>query len=354
MTEPIRDVTIIGGGPAGLYSAFYSGLRGMDVRLIEAREELGGKICLFKEKVIWDAGGQPPLQGETFRKQLIEQGKTFGPEILTNTKITSIRKNGLGLFETEDHLGRVHLSKAIIMANGGGIVTPQKLKLQGAAVAEMDNLHYTMPSLATFTGRTVLISGGGDAAVDWADELSGIAAKVILVHRRDNFCAHEAQVEKVRRSGTDILLNVAIHRLFADGAKTRIEMVELKDTETGALTRVEVDDVVISHGYERDATLEFGAGSEPLRKDGHFFEGRADAATSVPGIFAAGDCLSYAGKVNLLVGAFQDAVNAVNRAKTYVDPEAHDRGMVSSHNERFKERNRSLIRQMADEVNTVR
>ncbi|MGM9920682.1 MAG: NAD(P)/FAD-dependent oxidoreductase [Bhargavaea sp.] len=350
MAEPIRDVTIIGGGPAGLYSAFYAGLRGMDARLVEAREELGGKLCLFREKMIWDAGGQPPLQGETFRKQLVEQGKTFDPEVLTGTKIAAIRKNGQGLFEAEDHRGQVHLSKSIIMANGGGIVTPQKLRLQGAAVAEMDNLHYTMPSLATFTGKTVLISGGGDAAVDWADELSGIAEKVILVHRRDNFCAHEAQVEKVKRSGADILLNVAIHRLLADKTKTRIEMVELKDTETGALTRVGADHVVVSHGYERDAELGFEADLEPLRKDGHFFEGSADAATSVPGIFAAGDCLSYAGKVNLLVGAFQDAVNAVNRAKAFVDPGAHDRGMVSSHNERFKERNRTLIRELADKV----
>ncbi|MCM3088486.1 NAD(P)/FAD-dependent oxidoreductase [Bhargavaea ginsengi] len=352
MAEPIRDVTIIGGGPAGLYSAFYSGLRGMDVRLIEAREELGGKVCLFREKMIWDAGGQPPLQGETFRRQLIEQGKTFGPEVLTGTKIAAIRKNGQGLFEAQDHLGKVHLSKAIIMANGGGIVTPQKLRLQGAAVAEMDNLHYTMPSLATFTGKTVLISGGGDAAVDWAEELSGIAAKVILIHRRDNFCAHEAQVEKVRSNGTDIMLNVTIHRLLSDAAKTRIELVELMDTESGALTRVEVDDVVVSHGYERDSELAFEP--EPLRKDGHFFEGGANAATTVPGIFAAGDCLSYTGKVNLLVGAFQDAVNAVNRAKTFIEPEAHDRGMVSSHNERFKERNRSLIRQIAEEVKSER
>lgn len=69
--------------------------------------------------------------------------------------------------------------------------------------------------------------------------------------------------------------------------------------------------------------------------------------TTVPGIYAAGDCLKYDGKVNLLVGAFQDAVNAVNRAKTFIDPDAHDRGMVSSHNDRFKKRNRELIRQIA-------
>lgn len=343
----VKDVTIIGGGPAGLYSAFYSGLRGMDVRLIEAREELGGKVCLFKEKMIWDAGGQPPVQGGIFAGQLVEQANTFGPEILTGRKVTGIRRAPDGLFEVEASDGVIYPSRSVIMANGGGIVTPQKLKLSGAAAAEMDNLYYTVPSIAQFRGQTVLISGGGDAAVDWAAEFLGIAKEIILVHRRDNFCAHEAQVEKVREGGVRVVLNAAIHRLVSDVSKTKIECVELRDSRTEETYRLAVDWVLVSHGFEMDAELEFEGAAEPEREDGHFFLGTAEADTTVPGIFAAGDCLKYAGKVNLLVGAFQDAVNAVNRAKMFVDPDAHERGMVSSHNDRFKERNRRIIRQIA-------
>ncbi|MET3574966.1 NAD(P)/FAD-dependent oxidoreductase [Bhargavaea ullalensis] len=343
----VKDVTIIGGGPAGLYSAFYSGLRGMDVRLIEAREELGGKVCLFKEKMIWDAGGQPPVQGGVFAEQLIAQAETFGPELLTGRKVTRIRRDGDGLFLIEASDGVTYPSRSIIMANGGGIVTPQKLKLSGAAAAEMDNLFYTVPSIAQFRGQTVLISGGGDAAVDWAAEFLGIAKEVILVHRRENFCAHEAQVEKVREGGARVVLNAAIHRLISDGSKERIECVELRDSATGEEFRLAVDSVLVSHGFEMDSELVFEEASEPVREDGHFFIGTASADTTEPGIFAAGDCLKYTGKVNLLVGAFQDAVNAVNRAKTYIDPDSHERGMVSSHNERFKERNRQIIRHIA-------
>ncbi|WP_040227149.1 NAD(P)/FAD-dependent oxidoreductase [Bhargavaea cecembensis] len=343
----VKDVTIIGGGPAGLYSAFYSGLRGMDVRLIEAGEELGGKVCLFKEKMIWDAGGQPPVQGGTFADQLIGQAKTFDPELLTGRKVVRIGRGEDGLFEAETSDGMIYPSRSIIMANGGGIVTPQKLKLSGAHAAEMDNLFYTVPSIARFRGETVLISGGGDAAVDWAAEFLGIAKEVILVHRRENFCAHEAQVEKVREGGARVVLNASINRLVSDGFKQRIECVELVDSLTGRVFPVAVDSVIVSHGFDMDATLDFGGEAEPEREDGHFFIGTAEAVTTVPGIYAAGDCLKYDGKVNLLVGAFQDAVNAVNRAKTFIDPDAHDRGMVSSHNDRFKKRNRELIRQIA-------
>ena len=90
----IYDIPIIGGGPAGLYSAFYAGLREMKTKIIEAQSDLGGKIQVYPEKVIWDVGGIGPITGAKLIQQLKEQALTFSPEVALNEKIGSISKDG--------------------------------------------------------------------------------------------------------------------------------------------------------------------------------------------------------------------------------------------------------------------
>ena len=94
----VYDLTIIGGGPAGLYGAFYAGLREMNVKIIEAQAELGGKIHVYPEKVIWDIGGIGPMTGAAFMKQLINQGLTFNPEVVLNEKVIDLSKSAEGFF----------------------------------------------------------------------------------------------------------------------------------------------------------------------------------------------------------------------------------------------------------------
>jgi len=107
-----------------------------------------------------------------------------------------------------------------------------------------------------------------------------------------------------------------------------------------------VDEVIINHGYERDISLLENSPLDINLVDNYYIEGTANSQCSIPGLYAAGDILHYEGKLHLIAGAFQDAANAVNSAKRFIDPEAHKSAMVSSHNEMFKERNRELIKQM--------
>lgn len=343
----IFDVTIIGGGPAGLYSTFYSGLRSMKTKLIESQAQLGGKVLLYPEKMIWDVGGQPPIMGAQFVNQLIEQAKTFQPTILTNTKVDLIDKNDNNLFVITTNDGQKHYSKSIIMANGGGIIHPQKLNIEGAEKFEMTNLHYTVPSFKLFQHKRVLISGGGNGAIDWAVEMVDIADEIILVYRKDQLTAHEAQVNLLKSNPkVTILLNTTIEKLIANKEKTKVSQVVLKKHDTAEELHQHIDHIIVSHGYNRDASLNFSTETSLKLKDDYYYEGTATGKTSQEGIFAAGDILSYEGKVHLLVGTFQDAVNAVNSAKTYIDPLANQFEMVSSHNEKFQEKNRQIIQEM--------
>ncbi|GIO68896.1 NAD(P)/FAD-dependent oxidoreductase [Paenibacillus sp. FSL M7-1455] len=344
--EEIFDMTVVGGGPAGLYSAFYSGLREMKTKIIEFQPELGGKIHVYPEKMIWDVGGLTPIPGAKLIEQLVQQGLTFNPEVVLNEKVESITRRGAGIFELHGSSGRVHLSKTVIIAVGGGILNPQKLEIEGASRFEISNLHYTVKSLKRFKDKTVIISGGGNAAVDWANELEPIAKKVYVAYRKDALNGHEASVEQLLNSSVECLFHRTITKLHARADHEAIERVELTHQQTGDVMELYVDDVIINHGYERDTTLLQQSDLKIDIADEYFIAGTPSSESSVPGLYAAGDILKHEGKLHLIAGAFQDAANAVNKAKRFLQPDADAVAMVSSHNEAFKDRNRDLVKKM--------
>ncbi|HDR8091085.1 TPA: NAD(P)/FAD-dependent oxidoreductase [Bacillus cereus] len=344
--EELFDVTVIGGGPAGLYSAFYSGLREMRTKIIEFQPHLGGKIHVYPEKMIWDVGGLLPVTGDKLIEQLVQQGLTFKPEVVLDTKVESIIRNQDGTFTLKTSTGEEHFSKTVIVATGSGILKPQKLSIEGAERFEVSNLNYTVKSLKRFKGKTVIISGGGNSAVDWANELEPIAKKVYVTYRKEELSGHEAQVKQLMNSSAECFFNTSITKLIAVDNHEAIEYVELTNHETGEISHLPIDEVIINHGYERDITLLENSELDVAIIDNYYIAGNANSESSVDGLYAAGDILKHEGKLHLIAGAFQDAGNAVNKAKQFIQPDASEYGMVSSHNEVFKKRNRELIKQM--------
>lgn len=332
MTE-MYDVTIIGGGPAGLYAAFYAGLRGMKTKIIEFQSVLGGKVRLFPEKKIWDIGGQPPITGDAFIQQLVEQGLTFQPTVHLETKVERIVDQPDGSFHIETDKG-LHMSRSVIVAVGGGIIQPQKLQVAGVPKEELHNLHYVVRQFEPFRNQIVLISGGGNTAVDWANELRGIAKEVHVVYRGEALSAHEAQVEELH-THAHVHVQTTMTSVRANHQTKRIEEVFVKHPTGDAVLKV--DHVIVSHGFDLDQTLQYDF-STPVTRIDHAIEATATGQTPMSGVFVAGDIAKYEGKVNLLVGCFQDAVNAVNGAKTYIEPTADRVAMVSSHNDRVQKR----------------
>jgi len=331
----IYDITIIGGGPAGMYAAFYSGMRAMRTKIIEAKEELGGFMRTYPEKLVWDVGGVDPIRCERLIDSLDKQARTFDPTIVFGQEIEHMERHE-DMFVLTSKTGEVHYTRTILLCAGRGMTQVQKLDIEGANRYELNNLHYTVTELARFKDKKVLISGGGDSAVDWANEIVPIAKEVIVVHRRHEFTAHELPVAEMKAS-TKVMTPYSISRL--NGAGAQIDTVHLVHSETGEMEQVQVDEVIVSHGYDRN----FGhLVSWGLEREDYGISVDPKMRTSIPGIFGAGDFITYGSKVRLIAGAFNDAVLAVNSAKLYLEPTASDMAGVSSHNARFFDKNKKI------------
>lgn len=263
-----------------------------------------------------------------------------------NEKVTAIAKNDDGIFILKTASGNPHYSRTVILAIGGGILKPVKLNLEGAERFETSNLHYTVKSVGRFRDKTVLIAGGGNSAIDWANELSAVARSVFLSFRKDALTGHEASITKLAQGGVVCLPNTEIARLIPAPDSERIGRVLLRDLEAGTCAELPVDDLVVCHGYEREKEIIRNSEVRIEMKDEYCVAGTPTGETSVPGLFAAGDILSHEGKLHLIAGCFQDAANAVNRAKQFITPDAATYGMVSSHNDLFRERNRELKKRL--------
>lgn len=201
----IYDITIIGGGPIGLFAAFYAGMRNASVKIIESLPQLGGQLAaLYPEKYIYDIPGFPKVRAQELVNNLIEQMNPFDPKVCLGETVTAIGKEADGTFEiSTDHDS--HYSKTVIITAGNGAFEPRRLQLDDASDYEGKNLHYFINDLNRFKGRNVAICGGGDSAVDWALMLEPIANSVALIHRRPTFRAHEHSVTRLENSSVQIM-----------------------------------------------------------------------------------------------------------------------------------------------------
>lgn len=339
--KDIYDITIIGGGPAGLFSSFYAGLREMKVKIIEAQSTLGGKVHVYPQKMIWDVGGMTPLIGKQLINQMIEQAKTFHPTVTLGQKVMQMKKNKDDIFELGTDQGQTHYSRTIVIAKGGGgVISPIKLELPNAPFFEKSNLSYNVPDIQDFKDKVVLISGGGPSAVDWANDIAPLAKKVVLIYRGKHLKAHEADLSKLSTNHISIILNTEIADLKGEDS---INKVALRNNETQEMKEIDVGAVLVNHGYHRDNSLFENSDLDIELIDKYFINSHPNGNTSIPGLYAAGDCLRHAGKLGLIAGAFQDAANAVNRAKLYLEPEAQQVAMVSSHNQMLRERTKKIL-----------
>lgn len=334
----IVDSTIIGGGPAGLYAAFYAGMRDLTVRIIEHKQSLGGKLHFYPEKTIWDIGGQTPITGMKAMEQMIAQAKTFDPEIIMNQKISEVNKLDHHLFEVKSDSGDKYYSRSIIIATGGGIFNPKRLPNVDCKPYEHTNVHYTIRQNEDFRNKRVAIIGGGNSAIDWANELEASVSELHVIHRSDSFRAHESQLRKIRESDATIHDHTVISELIPDVSNQRISALKIKHTQTDKEEVVPVDEVIVNIGFETEDNFHQDEKMALPLVDNYYIKGTSQAQTSVEGLYAIGDILDYNGKVRLISGAFTDGINAINQIRDYCYPKEEDKIIMSSLHEGLQQR----------------
>jgi len=285
----IYDITIVGGGPVGLFAAFYGNMRQVKVKLIDSLPQLGGQpAILYPEKSILDVPGFTNLTGEELSNRLIEQVKRFDTPIFLNETVEDIRKEG-DLF-TITTSRQVHQSKAVIIAMGGGAFKPRALDIEGAE--DFENVHYHVSNIQQYEGQQVTI------------------------HRRDNFRALEHSVEELKQSSVSIKTPFIPSRLIGEnGHATHLKITKVKTDETELIP---IDHLFVNYGFKSSIGNLKEWGVELQR---HKIKVNQKQETSLPGIYACGDCCFYEGKIDLIATGLGEAPTAVNNAINYIYPD---------------------------------
>jgi thioredoxin reductase len=313
----IKDVVIIGGGPTGLAAAFPAGMHEMSTRIIDVAGQLGGQVtALYPQKNIYDVFGIPEILGKDLIRNLMKQGLWFGPDVHLGEavqKLHYIKDSRLEL--TTDQA--TYSARAVIIAGGIGLISPRKHDADGCDRLEGSGVYYSVKDPELFRDRKVVIVGGGDSALDWVLHLVNIAKRVTLVNRSDEFEGHASTSRQVLQ--------------LADHGRIHLDMSTVVLTVHGS-SRVEAVTLRNSSGIERVIEAEvllpmigFHMNLGPMAKWGLELEHKkivvnSRMETNLPGVFAAGDLVTYPGKIKLIATGFAEAAIAVKSAIEYIRP----------------------------------
>jgi thioredoxin reductase len=307
------DILIIGAGPAGLYAAYYAGFRGWSVVVMDALPEAGGQItAMYPEKDIFDVAGYTAVKGRVLVENLVASAAPFSPTYVLGEQALALEAPEEGQVTVTGSAGTVISAKAVIITGGIGSFTPRALPADEGWAGR--GLVYFVPQLADHADKDVVIVGGGDSAFDWAYALQPIARSVSLVHRREQFRAHGAMIDTVRDMGVTLFTSCEVSAIRGED---RIAEVEVTHKVTGEVTLLPAQTVVAALGFVANIGPIATWGVELLKR--HIVVDTA-MRTNLPHVFAAGDIVTYPGKVPLISVGFGEAALAVNNAAPIVDP----------------------------------
>ncbi len=334
MADEIRDITIIGGGPTGLFAAFYAGMRGSSCRIVDSLPELGGQLmALYPEKYIFDVGGYPKILAKDLSKNLIKQAMQFDPEVVLDQQVRTLEW-------ADDHFvldcsGGVFKSRSIVIAGGKGAFEPMKLTCPGYDDFMYRGVEFAVRDPESFRGKRIIVVGGGDSALDFVLMLKDAAASIALVHRRDGWRAHGATVAQMEAAAAAGELDLrTFHEVRAIHGGDHIERVTIFDNRTDEDVEIDCDVVISCLGFKPDLGPIKNWG---LEVDKNRILVDRQMGTSVLGIYAAGDIVDYEGKLDLIATGFAEAAVAVNNAVHFVDPSARVNPGHSTNMKVFKE-----------------
>jgi thioredoxin reductase (NADPH) len=305
------DVAIIGAGPVGLFAVFELGMLQLSSVLIDALGEVGGQCtALYPEKPIYDIPAHPTIEAAELIAQLERQIVPFRAPRLLGRRAQGLT-GGPGAFEvTTDQGDKLHV-KAVLIAAGAGAFGPHRPPIDGLDAYEATgSVQYYVRRREDFRGKRVIIAGGGDSAVDWALALKDIA-RVSVVHRRTKFRAapeSAAQLDAAAAGG-EIEMVVPYQLQGLRGSGGTLSDVEVA-TLQGEIRLLPADILLPFFGLSMDLGPIAAWGLE--RDLHHVTINPGTCATSIPGVFAVGDVVTYPGKLKLILQGFAEAAVAAH------------------------------------------
>lgn len=317
------ELIIIGAGPMGLYAGFTAGLRGLKGRIIESSYTHGGQVsALYAEKKIYDIPGFITLKGQDFIDKLYEQYTKY-EELLPihlNCEVKEIIKEK-DYFIINTSEGSFY-TKKVLITNGGGKFTPKRLEAEN--VFDQKNVLYTVSKLDIFKDKNVAILGGGDSAADWALMLADVAKNVSLIHRRDQFRAHQATIDEYVSKNQKIVTPYIAKKVIGNDI---VEKLVLEHAKTKEQLEIDVDYILVFYGVDNTKSNTSSWGIETDKKG---ILVRSNMKTSVEGIYAAGNSVSYPGKLDMIVTGLGEVGTAIGEITNDLFPDRKTNNLYSS------------------------
>jgi len=302
------DAVIIGAGPVGLFSVFELGILGLNAHIIDNLDKIGGQcIELYPDKPIYDIPGVPDCTGEDLIKNLLQQIKSFKPEFHLNQRVNELKKNNeLWKVITSDN--KIFETPNIIIAGGVGSFEPRKVDIKNVKKFEGKSFYYSVKDKSKFKDQIVAVFGGGDSALDWTLELSNIAKKVYLIHRRDDFKGAPHTLNKIKGIAKSGKIEIkTFYQLKGINGDKNLENIEIQKNNE-AIETLKIDSVIAFFGLK----MELG----PIANWGLNLEEKSilvntkNFQTNEKGIFAIGDICTYPGKLKLILSGFHEGALA--------------------------------------------
>lgn len=316
------DILIIGAGPTGLFTVFEAGLLKLKCHLIDALPQAGGQCSeLYPKKPIYDIPGFPEILADDLTVNLLEQCKQFEPGFTLGERAETIEKQDDGSFIVTTNKGTQHQAPIIAIAGGLGSFEPRKPLIDNISYYEDKGVEYFIKDPEFYRNKRVVISGGGDSALDWSIFLSDIASEVTLIHRRNEFRGALDSVDKVQELKNlgkinlvtpAEVINVIGHQKVEAVVVTQAQTIE-KEFE------IECDHFIPLFGLSPKLGPIANWGLE-IEKNAIVVNNALDYQTNIPGIFAIGDVNTYPGKLKLILCGFHEATLMCQAAYQILNP----------------------------------